>query len=564
MESASKLSESLRLGHVSQGELELVAECVSDEGGLRAIRQDWDRLWRLQSRREIFTTYGWCWSAWASHEPRRMLNIVVVRRATTVVGLLPLVRTSSGLAFMGSPWSDYNDMLVADSEPCTIVKLALVHAFNGTPGQVGDLAEIPEWSNLSECLPTLPEDLRARICIEQGADCPALRLSLDRDVLLREAIGKKSLKRHEKKLERIGTVTLRHIDSRESAHQTLPDFFEQHIARRAVAGGRSLFLDATARRFYGTLIDNFDPTVELRFSVLEASGRAVAYHFGFEVDGRFTWYKPSFDVDLAQVGVGEVLIKRLLEYIRPRTVHEFDFTRGSESFKDRFANHRGRNTHWRVHRSVLSASVARTRLRLLESAKGSPWIRSLRDRWKSHTSSERLPSHREFVPSDVLAIQIPARDACCGERYAASVLGVRDLALEYARSSGQESEWFKAAMNAALGGATCLLVTASGERRSMLLCSPFSTGDVNASTADGLSSVPVFTNLKDARWVCLFLGYPGLRADADDLRFAWIAAERHLPTITRGGLTLAINRTEASATAVAIEAGFVQSGEHQP
>jgi CelD/BcsL family acetyltransferase involved in cellulose biosynthesis len=79
----------------------------------------------------------------------------------------------------------------------------------------------------------------------------------------------------------------------------------------------------------------------------------IAYHFGFELDGVLTWYKPSFDPELQQRSPGEVLIKLLLDDALARDLDEFDFTVGSEAFKFRFAN---------LIRQVLSAACTTPRL----------------------------------------------------------------------------------------------------------------------------------------------------------------------------------------------------------
>ena len=98
-------------------------------------------------------------------------------------------------------------------------------------------------------------------------------------------------------MRRLGSLRFYHLEDRGEIRRHLPRFFDQHILRRALAGGRSHFLVAENRLFYEHLIDGLDPSRELRFGVLELDGRPLAYHLGFEVNGRFTWYKPSFDVD---------------------------------------------------------------------------------------------------------------------------------------------------------------------------------------------------------------------------------------------------------------------------
>src|SRR5437868_1220594 len=77
----------------------------------------------------------------------------------------------------------------------------------------------------------------------------------------------------------------------------------------------------------------------IRFSVLRLEGEPIAFHFGFEYNRRFIWYKPSFSAAHARLSPGEVLIKYLLEDVIDRGLEEFDFGVGEEAFKYRFANH---------------------------------------------------------------------------------------------------------------------------------------------------------------------------------------------------------------------------------
>lgn len=381
----------------------LRVELRSDSQALIELEADWRRLWSLQPRREVFTSFSWSLSAWQAVPGAQDLCVVVVRRGPIVVGLLPLAVRQSTARFLSGANADYNDILVGDPDPAGVIAAAVSAVLVAYPSCVLD--NLPEWSSLCGSFDQLPSALRNRICVEAGSPCPALRLATDREALLSSMMGKKSLKRHEKKLAQHGKVRLRHIELREQIRARLDDFFAQHVARRALAGGRSLFLDAASRSFYLRLIENFDPSGALRFSVLEVDDRAVAFHMGFELNGRFTWYKPSFDVDFWDCGVGEVLLKHLFEYIRDRPVMEFDFTRGDEAFKDRFSNHQGANVRWTVYRHAWGGAMARLRARAKRALKYSAVVTALRRRVESLGDQFRI-----------------RRGAWLGERVGATVL----------------------------------------------------------------------------------------------------------------------------------------------
>ena len=333
----------------------LGATLIEDAAEVEALEADWRRLWQAQPRREVFTGFDWNMAAWQPISQRAA--VVVVRRGNIVVGLLALSAGPDGLRFMSGPNADYNDMLVAGTlilTPCWLWRCTRWPS----RGSSACWTSCPTGPGCARPRTPAASDLRSRLVVEAGQPCPALRLQPDRIAVLDAMVNKKSLKRHDKKLAQQGDVELVHLDTRDRIHAALPDFFAQHIARRALAGERSLFVNDAPRRFYRALVDRFDPAQELRFAVLNVGGRPVAYHFGFEVDGRFTWYKPSFDVDYWDYGAGEVLLRRLFEYVRERPVVEFDFTRGGEGFKDRFTNHQGRNMRWTLHGSAVPARIA--------------------------------------------------------------------------------------------------------------------------------------------------------------------------------------------------------------
>jgi len=72
---------------------------------------------------------------------------------------------------------------------------------------------------------------------------------------------------------------------------------------------------------------------------LELDGRPLAWHFGFQVNGKFLLYQHTFDLDASDYTPGELLLWSLFEYAKDHVAREFDFGKGAEPYKDRFANH---------------------------------------------------------------------------------------------------------------------------------------------------------------------------------------------------------------------------------
>jgi CelD/BcsL family acetyltransferase involved in cellulose biosynthesis len=306
---------------------------------LERLAPAWERLWEASAPREVFTTFAWARACWQAYGGHRALCTPVVTQEGRAVGILPLAMKDRTVRFLGAPHADYNDLLCEEEDGPAILEYALEELTRAPlPWDRCVLENLAEESRLVAALDRLSPGLRGRLKLTVSGSCSALDLRADRPGLLRAALGKESLRRHHKKLSKLGEVRLRHLEDPEEIECHLPTFFRLHVARRALAGDRSLFCRDEPRAFYRALVRELDARAALRFAVLEVAGRPVAYHLGFECGGKFIWYKPAFDVAYWDYSPGEVLIKALLEYVAGRELEEFDFTTGDEAFKGRFAN----------------------------------------------------------------------------------------------------------------------------------------------------------------------------------------------------------------------------------
>jgi len=318
----------------------LRTEIVQNFSQLEALSAQWEWLWKVSPVREAFTMFPWTRASWRAYGAHRTLCTPIVYRDKAIVGILPLAAERRCLRFIGAPRSDYNDLLCAESDAVEVLEAAFTALLKlGISWDLCRLENLPQHANIVKYYNDVKVPPRCHLQLWFRDVTPTLKMSAaNKEDITKAILSKKSLQRHTRTLERAGELRFRHIEDRQDIINHLPEFFRQHIARMSRAGKKSLFCHQNARHFYEALIEEFDPRQELRFAVLELDNRPIAYHFGFEVHGKFTWYKPTFDVDLWTYSPGDVLLKRLFEYIAVCDVHEFDFTVGNEPFKSRFAN----------------------------------------------------------------------------------------------------------------------------------------------------------------------------------------------------------------------------------
>jgi CelD/BcsL family acetyltransferase involved in cellulose biosynthesis len=159
------------------------------------------------------------------------------------------------------------------------------------------------------------------------------------------ATRKKSLVRHENSLRRDGDLRVRHVAGNEAVAY-LPSLFEQHVARW---GDSSIFKEAEQRDFYRRLCLSADNDW-LRFTAIEWDRRVIALHLGSHHEGRFLWYKPTYDLSLARRSPGEVLLRQLILRAMEEGARVFDFGLGDEAFKQRFATGSTTVRNWGLYR----------------------------------------------------------------------------------------------------------------------------------------------------------------------------------------------------------------------
>jgi CelD/BcsL family acetyltransferase involved in cellulose biosynthesis len=317
------------------------SEVVTDFARLEELASEWDNLWNADALSQIFQSFGWIRAWWNGFGAGFSLCCPAVHVSGKLAGIFPLVFKDHTLQFLGSPESDYNDVLCGEGLAEKVVPTLLGALFDlPFAWKRCFLTNVPAASHILQYLGRAPEMVRKRTIVMRGHTCPTILLGGDnRREVLDQLCRKQSLRRHENRLQKRGNLTFRHVEERDDIRHHLGTLFKQHIQRCAMMGEKSKFLRSECRNFYECLVRELDPSKQLRFSVLEVDGHPVAYHFGFQAKDRFLWYKPTFSVDYWDDSPGEVLLRRLLQYAQGADVREFDFTAGDENFKFRFANH---------------------------------------------------------------------------------------------------------------------------------------------------------------------------------------------------------------------------------
>jgi hypothetical protein len=233
---------------------------------------------------------------------------------------------------------DYADFIVKEANRSEFIQEVFVHMWDKRRDwDVLELYNIPEYSQTLFTLQEVNKDLKLDLNISQNIAFPTMIIDGDPD-FVQDCLKKKSMIRHYNYFHKNGDLTFHRMTDRQEMKRQLEFFFQQHIERRQLAHGQSLFLNPEVKHFYYQLIENI-PSDWLEFSMVKFNDEPIAYHFGFFYSGKYVWYKPAFNVSYAKRSPGEVLLRFLIQRALDHKSKEFDFTIGDETFKQRFSNH---------------------------------------------------------------------------------------------------------------------------------------------------------------------------------------------------------------------------------
>jgi len=134
-------------------------------------------------------------------------------------------------------------------------------------------------------------------------------------------------------------VTFAHLQVPAEIQAALPAFADAHVARFQ-ATRRVSSLSTPERRFFlQELVRRFEDTGVVTLSVLMVRGRPVAWNYGFQFQGSWFWYQPTFDSSQELNSPGYCLLSRIvIEACDMERMQTVDLGLGAEGYKERFGN----------------------------------------------------------------------------------------------------------------------------------------------------------------------------------------------------------------------------------
>jgi CelD/BcsL family acetyltransferase involved in cellulose biosynthesis len=96
------------------------------------------------------------------------------------------------------------------------------------------------------------------------------------------------------------------------------------------------YLSKQERAFHRELMDRMRDRRWIELAFLYLDGEAIAFEYGFNLNGRFEDWRTGFDLTHSDLAGGTLLINFLLQHLCNEKYSELDFLRGEYDFKEKW------------------------------------------------------------------------------------------------------------------------------------------------------------------------------------------------------------------------------------
>jgi CelD/BcsL family acetyltransferase involved in cellulose biosynthesis len=319
------------------------------------LQQEWNALVQEMERPEVFYTHQWALAAFRAFGESLAPVLVLTYEGEKLTGVAALATHPAGktVSFLCSTSADYCDLLSHPDHRAQLLDAVLAELHRaGLPSIV--LTSLPAESATIKALRAVARQRSYHLFVRPTAVCAQVDLGPQEErVKLKAALGKKKIFRHSmNSLGREGPVSFGHLVKWEAIEPVLTNFNVAHVARFLAMGRFSNMVSAQRRAFLSELARLLSGSGWLVLSRILVGDRPIAWNYGFQFQGSWFWYQPTFDTSYERFSPGYCLLSKIIsEACDKAEMRVVDLGLGAEGYKDRLAN---------SARSTLHASLTKS------------------------------------------------------------------------------------------------------------------------------------------------------------------------------------------------------------
>jgi|GEM_PF-537677 CelD/BcsL family acetyltransferase involved in cellulose biosynthesis/RimJ/RimL family protein N-acetyltransferase len=343
-----------------------------------ALREQWNSLVLQVERPEVFYTYQWAVAVQCAYGEEQVPWTLLRYDDGRLTGIAALAveAETRRATFLAGTTADYCDLLSAPADREAWLH-AVLEALHGSGIEEIVLPNLPADSATTGVLRTAAHKMGYQIFLRDAYLCAQVELGSDRERQeLKNTLQKrKIIRRGLNFLHRQGRLTVTHRTCWNEIEPVLHEFSVAHVARFLATGRLSNLANRRRRVFISELARGLSEPGWLVLSQMALDGRPVASNYGFQFQGSWFWYQPTFDMTYKHISPGYCLLSAIIVEACDRPeLRVVDLGLGAEGYKERVANGTRRTVQAFLTTSRRRLVAVSTRYFAGQAAKRSPYV----------------------------------------------------------------------------------------------------------------------------------------------------------------------------------------------
>jgi CelD/BcsL family acetyltransferase involved in cellulose biosynthesis len=307
------------------------------------LRRQWNELAQHVDQPQVFYTYEWSLAVQRAYgKALRPLVFLGYDRGESISGIVAFANDANGRAsFLCATTGDYCDFLSLPEHKAEFVNDVLNELRKRGLNAV-TLTNLPADSTTLSALELASEQNGYHSFARTAYICAQISLSkLERRPGDYKPVlpGKKMVRRSLMAMGKDAPVRLEHARTWDAIGPILMEFADAHVARFQATGRVSNLAQPERRLFLAELAKLLSERGWIVLTRMMSGDKTLAWNYGFQFEGAWFWYQPTFDSNLEKYSPGFCLLSKLVEEAAESPdLRVVDLGLGAEGYKERFAN----------------------------------------------------------------------------------------------------------------------------------------------------------------------------------------------------------------------------------
>lgn len=339
---------------------------ISSKKDFYNLRNDWNDLLSKSESNNIFLTWEWLYNWWEIFGYDKELKILLVKEDNKLIGIAPLYLSKDKkniyhIKFLGSTHvgSDYLDFILQKGREYEIIFKILEYLdLNGNEWQIINLVDISAQSKSVKLIHKFSNN-NFYLLIKKHNICPYISLPDSYDLFLNSLSSNMRYnikkKRYKFKNEFGGHFVI--IKDKAELDKSIEHLVKLNLSRTRMKNMKSPFSDKQFFQFHNNLIKSVFDKGWIRLCFLKVKDKFIACLYIFKYNQKYYYYQSGFDSEWAKLSPGFLLFSYCIENAILEGIKEFDFLRGREEFKYRWAKDRRINLQIDIYRKNLRNKI---------------------------------------------------------------------------------------------------------------------------------------------------------------------------------------------------------------